>query len=601
MLTDPMLQLAFSVRNNPGVFALLLGSGVSRAAGMPTGWEVVTDLIWQIMAARGLEKSEDPYLWFAEEYQREPTYDELIQALGQRPLERNALLRGYFEPTDEEREQGIKMPTAAHRAIAWLIKQGYIKVVLTTNFDRLLELALEEIGVRPHVVSTEDQLLGMRPLQHSGCTIIKLHGDYLDGNFKNTPEELAEYSDEMNQFLARVFDEYGLIVCGWSGDWDTALRTAIERTTQRRYSMYWCSYQGPSESAKGVIAHREAQEIRGTSADEFFSELKQNVEALEKFNRQNSISVAVAVERVKKMIPREELRIDLEEFVRAEIERAYRAFTDEAFIAKRTVIIQQNHSPNQRLEEIWKSYFGAVEIVLHIMATLAWYGEEHHAALFAEAVARWTENPPEFDERQIVWRSLPVILLIYVCGIAASNRGNWCFLKALLVDPQVREKHANRPVPIVDIIGEVMKEFRYQTPGGELTAIEQVFYRWCRPILQFQLPAEDQYDFAFDLFDIILALTYLVYNSEGKQSWFPTFSVVSNSRSWKKISSFWREGGRQALNWKLLTCGLFDGSARRLQETVQTYVSVTQEHQQGTRMGLVPDFARDYFDTTPIS
>lgn len=34
---DPTTQLAFSMFENKGVYALLLGSGVSRSAGIPTG------------------------------------------------------------------------------------------------------------------------------------------------------------------------------------------------------------------------------------------------------------------------------------------------------------------------------------------------------------------------------------------------------------------------------------------------------------------------------------------------------------------------------------------------------------------------------------
>jgi hypothetical protein len=33
---DPTLPLAFSVHSGPGVYAVLVGSGVSRAAGIPT-------------------------------------------------------------------------------------------------------------------------------------------------------------------------------------------------------------------------------------------------------------------------------------------------------------------------------------------------------------------------------------------------------------------------------------------------------------------------------------------------------------------------------------------------------------------------------------
>jgi hypothetical protein len=39
-ISDVNTQLAFSVYEGKGVFALLLGSGLSRAAGIPTGWEI---------------------------------------------------------------------------------------------------------------------------------------------------------------------------------------------------------------------------------------------------------------------------------------------------------------------------------------------------------------------------------------------------------------------------------------------------------------------------------------------------------------------------------------------------------------------------------
>jgi NAD-dependent SIR2 family protein deacetylase len=43
---------------------------------------------------------------------------------------------------EEDRQEGRKTPTAAHRAIAALVRSGYIRVLITTNFDRLLEESL---------------------------------------------------------------------------------------------------------------------------------------------------------------------------------------------------------------------------------------------------------------------------------------------------------------------------------------------------------------------------------------------------------------------------------------------------------------------------
>jgi len=44
-MIDPIISLAFSLHSTKGVYALLIGSGISRAAGIPTGREIVQDLI----------------------------------------------------------------------------------------------------------------------------------------------------------------------------------------------------------------------------------------------------------------------------------------------------------------------------------------------------------------------------------------------------------------------------------------------------------------------------------------------------------------------------------------------------------------------------
>ena len=66
---------------------------------------------------------------------------------------------------------------------------------MTTNFDRLMEKALEDEGVTPTVLSTKEQAgQGALPLVHVDCCIFKVHGDYTDPRIRNTESELAEYS-----------------------------------------------------------------------------------------------------------------------------------------------------------------------------------------------------------------------------------------------------------------------------------------------------------------------------------------------------------------------------------------------------------------------
>ena len=55
LFDDRLLQLAFSLHNQKGTYALLLGSGISHAAGIPTGWEITEDLIRRVEETSGAE------------------------------------------------------------------------------------------------------------------------------------------------------------------------------------------------------------------------------------------------------------------------------------------------------------------------------------------------------------------------------------------------------------------------------------------------------------------------------------------------------------------------------------------------------------------
>ena len=153
-------------------------------------------------------------------YNSEPTYDTVLGALVHTSAERQGLLRPFFEPTEEDRAAQRKVPSPAHRAVAELVAGGHIRVVLTTNFDFLAEHSLRGVGIEPVVASSPEAIVGLAPLHLLGpgrCVVVHLHGDYLSDVFLNTADELGEYPPETNDFLSRVFDEYGLIIVGWSG------------------------------------------------------------------------------------------------------------------------------------------------------------------------------------------------------------------------------------------------------------------------------------------------------------------------------------------------------------------------------------------------
>ncbi len=85
-MTDAISGVALGMVTNPGAYVLLLGSGVSRAAGIPTGWEVVLSLIERLAAAERVAIPADPAEWYEQRTGRAPTYTEIIEELAPRPL-----------------------------------------------------------------------------------------------------------------------------------------------------------------------------------------------------------------------------------------------------------------------------------------------------------------------------------------------------------------------------------------------------------------------------------------------------------------------------------------------------------------------------------
>lgn len=302
---DPRISLATTMHAQPGVYALLIGSGVSTGAGIPTGWGVVEALVRQVAAASldGVSEDFDAEVWWDGHGDGQPLgYSALLSLLASTPAARRGLLQGFFEPTDDDRDQGLKVPTAAHRAIAELVGRGAVRVIITTNFDRLIEQALEAEGIFPQVIASDAAIAGMEPLAHAACTVIKLHGDYATLDQLNTLEELSAYSDAKAALLRRVIDEYGLIVCGWSGEWDVALVSSLQEAAVRRYPLFWSARSNLRCPGKELVAQHRATVVAGMTADQFFSDLVERLDALDQLANP-PLTVAMAIAQLKTFLP----------------------------------------------------------------------------------------------------------------------------------------------------------------------------------------------------------------------------------------------------------------------------------------------------------
>ena len=540
---NPIESLAFSMQAQPKLYALLLGSGVSRAAGVPTGWEVVLDLVGKLMVVQG-EKAPDPHKWYGDKYGGDPDYSAILGEIAPTPAERQQILRRYFEPDPADEADASKRPTTAHRAIADLVKGGFVKVIVTTNFDRLIESALHEADVEPVVLKSADDIAGMTPLDHTKCCVLKLHGDYLDERIRNTTDELSEYPDAVNGLIDRIVEEYGLVVCGWSAEWDVALSKAIRRARARRYTTYWTAYGTLGDEAKHIAQARQARVIEIESADKFFEDLYGLVRAIEDHATPNPASVQVAVAQCKQYLARDEHRIRLADLVDSIGKEALDGLaalptlstSDGTTITNHlrrcegvcskllaTAVVASRWSTDAQID-VWRS-----TVQMLIQETSA--GDDVGGALDAVQLKRAVER-------------YPVVLLIYALGIGAIEADKLEHLATILAFPTGREVESwqngllvRAEEDVAQVLYDVMLDVarsidRLQTiegMEGHYCPMNDRLLQSLREHTIAMIPLETRHEKIFDRMEVLISLGCSLQMDKVRRQdrrWFPVGRFV---------------------------------------------------------------------------
>jgi len=172
---------------------------------------------------------------------------------------------------------------AAHLYLAALLAErpGFIRTIFTTNFDPLLQRALQLFNVPYFVSNTPDTL--QRPDDHDPTDALHLvyaHGSiyrYLLANDEPTIEEFA--SRNRSDFKA-YFESHPVLILGYSG-WDSdAITSALKEASTFRHNLYWgdladtLQSSSLSPTARNIISHHNnASYVPTGSADNFMVRL----------------------------------------------------------------------------------------------------------------------------------------------------------------------------------------------------------------------------------------------------------------------------------------------------------------------------------------
>lgn len=582
MAIDVVTRLAQTLAASPGVYAVLIGSGVSTEAGILTGWGIVLDLITRVAVAGGEAEPEDPEGWWGERYGTEPNYSELLEQLGGTPTERQAVLNGYFEPDDDDRAAGGKVPTEAHRALAVLASSGVVRVFVTTNFDRLLEQALDEVGVPYRVATVGDSIRALPPLQHAGVVVLKIHGDYRDTRIKNTRAELAAYEPDVVTLLTRIFGEYGLIVCGWSAQWDDGLRALLESARCLHYTTFWAHRGTLTSDAEGVVAARIAQTISVTSASMFFDDLATRVLAIAEASAADRIDVEGAVAMAKRYVADPIHRIRLHDFVERQLRRALDSLGERA-------LPLTSEPPEDELRQAIMHAEQSIDVLAHVVGIGCAWGEDADArSMWVRVLRRLSqvEDPPggRYFPALEKLRRYPALQYLYAAGIGALATDRYETLVALLQDGgSVRFERYE--MPLIYSVNESNAASGlevFATGAARLTATSDRLHELTAVRLRDVVSDADRFTDLFDRFEYIVGLCVFGVSGSG----------------WGSTGAFRRRFHDEALNESmrgdqsgshpmqvlraeeetlgsqhpLLRAGLFGGSLERLREVQDGYV-----------------------------
>ena len=194
-------------------------------------------------------------------------------------------LFGYLYDESSQRRDYIEnilenaSPSWGYVYLANLLQRYVFNAVLTTNFDDLINEAcyLYTDGVRPIVCAHDSEVSNVR-LTRKRAKIIKLHGDFLFDDIKNTDRETSRLTKNMETKLVQFGQEYGLFVIGYGGR-DNSIMTVLEKLITKKdyfkHGIYWCvrKDEKPRPRVERLLENDKVHAIEINGFDEFMAEL----------------------------------------------------------------------------------------------------------------------------------------------------------------------------------------------------------------------------------------------------------------------------------------------------------------------------------------
>ncbi|MDP2719796.1 MAG: hypothetical protein Q8P44_08235, partial [Dehalococcoidia bacterium] len=187
---------------------------------------------------------------------------------------RNDPERGY---ADLENVMSQARPNVGYSVLAQILAKTRHKVLLTTNFDNLVEQSLFQYSDTFPLVCGHESLAGFARPKLRRPLVAKIHRDLLLEP-QNAPAQISQLDPKWRTVLGKLLKEYCPLVIGYGGN-DGSLMGFLENLLpgeiQTRLS--WCYHRGsqPSKRIKDLVSKHDGRLIPILGFDEFMIQLNQ--------------------------------------------------------------------------------------------------------------------------------------------------------------------------------------------------------------------------------------------------------------------------------------------------------------------------------------
>ena len=256
----------------------LLGAGTSASAGIRTAGQMIWHFKQQLFCAeQRISIKSCPDLGDQVFRDRLNSY---FQSKGGYPVPSSDEEYSFFfeqaYPTERDRRLYVDQmvmagsPSNGHLALASLAKLGRLRVIWTTNFDRLPEDAMAKAfgGTSAFAVATLDapDLAEYALSEAKRPLVVKLHGDFQSRRLKNTSQELQAQDARLRRAMLTECQRQGLAVVGFSGR-DDSVMTMLEKAVDNGHGypngLFWFhrADSPPCRRVQDLIDHARANSV----------------------------------------------------------------------------------------------------------------------------------------------------------------------------------------------------------------------------------------------------------------------------------------------------------------------------------------------------